>query len=83
MKHIVWTDPPLELPDPGTKYPYRYYFLDFGFSRQFNNRDEVDEPMDKHWAAPEYKLGDPCNPFRTDVYSVGSLVHEKFVKVRG
>ncbi|KAH9967080.1 hypothetical protein BGW80DRAFT_1341258 [Lactifluus volemus] len=66
VKNIVWTNPPLVIPDNGTPHHHRYYFLDFGFSREYQTRDEEDE-----------QLGG--NPFRHDVYNVGSLVSEKFV----
>jgi len=78
--NIVWTDPPFVHPDDGTEHPYRYYFLDFGFSREYQTRDEMDGQLrGRNGSAPEHELGGPCNPFRTDIYNVGFLVREKFL----
>ncbi|KAI0252045.1 hypothetical protein BJV78DRAFT_1206787 [Lactifluus subvellereus] len=74
-KNIVWTDPPLVHPDDGTEHPYRYYFLDFGFSRQYKTRGEMgDQPRGRDNFALEHELG-----VRTDIYNVGLLVREKFL----
>jgi hypothetical protein len=59
-----------------------YYFIDFGLSRQYSSRDVTDEPLrggDK--SAPEHQRGMRCNPFHTDIYYIGNLVREEFIKV--
>jgi hypothetical protein len=65
-----------------TRQPTRYYLIDFGLSRQYSSRDARDEPLrggDK--TAPEHRRGGLCNPFHTDIYYLGNLVREHFVKV--
>ncbi|KAH8995419.1 hypothetical protein EDB92DRAFT_1971157 [Lactarius akahatsu] len=65
----------------GTQRPPRYYFVDFGLSRQYPSRDAIDEPLqggDK--SAPEHQLGRRCNPFHTDIYYIGDLVRQEFMK---
>jgi hypothetical protein len=32
-------------------------------------------------SAPEHRLGKACNPFHTDIYYLGNLVRERFLKV--
>lgn len=66
-----------------TQRPTRYYLIDFGLSRQYSSRDALDEPLrggDK--SAPEHRHGRPCNPFHTDIYYLGNLIREHFMKVR-
>src|SRR6266702_8345336 len=60
----------------------RYYFIDFGLSRQYPSRDATDEPLrggDK--SAPEHRSGRRCNPFHTDIYYIGNLIRQEFMKV--
>ena len=66
-----------------TERPPRYYMIDFGLSRRYSSRNALDEPLrggDK--SAPEHGRGEPCNPFHTDIYYLGNLVRECFMKVR-
>ncbi len=66
-----------------TERPPRYYMIDFGLSRRYPSRDVLDEPLrggDK--SAPEHGRGGRCNPFHTDIYYLGNLVRECFLKVR-
>jgi hypothetical protein len=63
--------------------PPFYYLIDFGLSRQYLSREELDEPLrggDK--SAPEHQNGTWCNPFRTDIYYLGNLVRQEFMRVR-
>ena len=65
-----------------TQRPPRYYLIDFGLSRQYSSRNALDRPLrggDK--SAPEHQDGRPCNPFHTDIYYLGNLVRERFLKV--
>jgi hypothetical protein len=65
-----------------TQRPPIYYFIDFGLSRQYASRDALDEPVrggDK--SAPEHRSQRRCNPFRTDIYYIGNLVRQEFMKV--
>ena len=64
-----------------TQRPPRYYLIDFGLSRQYSSRDETDEPLhgeDK--SAPEHRSKQLCNPFHTDIYYIGNLVRQEFMK---
>jgi hypothetical protein len=66
-----------------TQRPPRYYLIDFGLSRHYVSRDALDEPLrggDK--SAPEHRIGVPCNPFHTDIYYLGNLVRQEFIRVR-
>jgi hypothetical protein len=65
-----------------TQRPPRYYLIDFGLSRQYSSRNAIDDPLrggDK--SAPEHQSGRRCNPFQTDIYHLGNLVRERFIKV--
>src|SRR6266404_6644987 len=64
-----------------TQRPPVYYLIDFGLSRQYISRDAMDEPLrggDK--SAPEHQLKKRCNPFQTDIYYIGNLVRQEFIK---
>ena len=66
-----------------TLRPSRYYLIDFGLSRRYSSRNTLDQPIrggDK--SAPEHRLGSLCNPFHTDIYYLGNLVRQYFLKVR-
>ncbi|KAI0265926.1 kinase-like domain-containing protein [Gloeopeniophorella convolvens] len=60
----------------------RYYLIDFGLSRKYGSRDALDEPLrggDK--TAPEHEApAKYCNPFPTDIYYLGNLVREEFLR---
>ena len=63
--------------------PTRYYLIDFGLSRQYSSREASDEPLrggDK--SVPEHRDGRLCNPFHTDIYYLGNLIRESFIRVR-
>ena len=63
----------------------RYYFIDFGLSRQYPSRDAMDEPLPgRDESAPEHQSGRrrPCNPFHTDIYYIGNVVRREFMEVR-
>lgn len=68
-----------------TQCPPKYYLIDFGLSHRYTS--EEDPPLrlpayggDK--SAPEHETYDtPCDPFPTDVYYLGNLVREMFMKV--
>jgi hypothetical protein len=65
-----------------TERPPRYYLIDFGLSRRYTSRDVFDEPLrggDR--SAPEHQDGRLCNPFHTDIYYLGNLVREEFMRV--
>ena len=65
-----------------TQRPPRYYLIDFSLSRKYFSRNVLDEPLvgdDK--SAPEHQYKRWCNPFRTDIYHLGNLVRECFMKV--
>ncbi|KAH9954061.1 kinase-like domain-containing protein [Russula dissimulans] len=64
-----------------TERPPRYYLIDFGLSRRYTSRDVFDEPLrggDR--SAPEHQDGRLCNPFHTDIYYLGNLVREEFMR---
>lgn len=69
-----------------THRPPRYYFIDFGISRQYNPQDiPPSEPIiqggDK--TVPEHKdLSASCDPFPTDVYYLGNMIRRDFLQVR-
>lgn len=69
-----------------TSRPPRYYLTDFGLSRLYDadNKNPSEIPIfggDK--TVPEF-LEDPDvprNPFQTDVYYLGSMIHKDFLTV--
>ncbi|KAH9035561.1 hypothetical protein EDB85DRAFT_868892 [Lactarius pseudohatsudake] len=64
-----------------TQHPPRYYFINFGLSRQYTSRDATDEPLrGGDESAPELRSRRPCNPFQTDIYYIGNLIRQKFIK---
>ncbi|KAI0709591.1 hypothetical protein C8T65DRAFT_739950 [Cerioporus squamosus] len=73
-------------PGSRTAHPVKYYWADFGLSRRYSPDDPnpMEYPIlggDK--SVPEFEKdpGVPCNPFPTDVYYVGNLIREDFLKV--
>ena len=65
-----------------TQRPPRYYLTDFSLSRKYPSRDTLDEPLLGEMSAPEHQHKRRCNPFHTDIYHLGNLVRESFMKVR-
>jgi len=64
-----------------TQRPPRYILIDFGLSRQYTTREAMDRPLrggDK--TAPEHQSTRLSNPFHTDIYYIGNLVREHFIK---
>jgi len=62
--------------------PVRYYFIDFGFSKQYNHdHSPLEEPP---WggdhSVPEFAADKPCNPFPVDVYCLGNVIRTRFMK---
>ena len=65
-----------------TQRPPRYYLIDFGLSRQYSSQNAIDDPLSGgDTSAPEHQSGRQCNPFQTDIYHLGNLVRERFIKV--
>lgn len=68
-----------------TAKPVKYYFIDFGNSRQY--RPEERPPMEPIMlggdkSPPEHNMGlRSCDPFPTDVYYLGNLIREEFLAV--
>jgi hypothetical protein len=70
-----------------TKSPPRYYYIDFGISRQYeaSNTNPLEEPIfggDKE--VPEFNEDNfkPRNPFPTDVWYLGHAIQETFLEVK-
>ncbi|OCH93150.1 hypothetical protein OBBRIDRAFT_749934 [Obba rivulosa] len=71
-----------------TKRPTRYLYIDFGISRKYSA--EENSPLeDPIWGGdktvPEFhRSNDPCDPFPTDIYYLGNMIREYFLKpIRG
>ena len=65
-----------------TQRPPVYYLTNFGSFREYASRDVTDLPLrGGDESAPEHRLGGPCNPFQTDIYCIGNLVRDQFMKV--
>jgi hypothetical protein len=69
-----------------TQHPPKYYFIDFGLSRQYDASEEnpLEYPIfggDK--TVPEFQNNEdvPLNPFPTDVYYLGNVIRERFLNV--
>ena len=69
-----------------TLRPTKYYLIDFGLSRRY--RPEDGPPREYPiWGGdktvPEFQHSDdPCDPFPTDIYYLGNMIRENFLKVR-
>ncbi|OCH83830.1 hypothetical protein OBBRIDRAFT_892117 [Obba rivulosa] len=67
-----------------TKQPVRYLYIDFGISRKYSA--EENSPLeDPIWGGdktvPEFhRSNDPCDPFPTDVYYLGNMIRQYFLK---
>ncbi|CAL1706314.1 unnamed protein product [Somion occarium] len=65
-----------------TVRPVKYYFIDFGISRQYSPDDvhPLEDPIlggDK--TVPEFQNSNaPCDPFATNIYYLGNLIREDF-----
>jgi hypothetical protein len=90
--HAVETDRTPDLKRKASHYtrtqrPVRYYLIDLGISRKYENReDAAHEPiiMGGDKSPPEHQ-GDgayECDPFPTDVYYLGNMIREHFLEVR-
>lgn len=69
-----------------TERPVRYIMIDFGLSIQVRNKNTnvVYPARGGDRSAPEHRpelLGTLQNPFPTDVYYLGNLIKEEFMKV--
>ena len=70
-----------------TEKPPKYHFIDFGLSRKYNPDDgpPMELPVfggDK--SVPEFQddgYDKPADPFRTDIYYLGSVIRETFLDV--
>lgn len=66
--------------------PPKYYFIDFGLSRQYEPQDRPpleDIIVGADRTAPEHKnLSEACDPFATDVYYLGNALRTGFLAVR-
>jgi hypothetical protein len=67
-----------------TQRPVKYYLTDFGISRRYEpDNIPLEVPIlggDK--TVPEFQMSDePRNPFPTDIYYLGNLIREDFLKV--
>jgi hypothetical protein len=66
-----------------TSRPVKYYFTDFGISRRYNPDDGPpleDLILGGDKTVPEFQVSlDPCDPFPTDVYYLGSMIRKTFL----
>ncbi|TFY51207.1 hypothetical protein EVJ58_g10687 [Rhodofomes roseus] len=69
-----------------TEKPPRHYYIDFGLSRKYNPDDGPPRELpilggDK--SVPEFQgdgYDEPADPFRTDIYYLGSFIREGFLE---
>jgi hypothetical protein len=84
MKNFEWTGPAKYY--QRTARPVKYFIVDFGISRRYESLDPPpleDLILGRNRSLPEYRLKiDPCNPFATDIYYLGSLFAKNFIEVR-
>ena len=60
----------------------RYYFIDFGMSRQYSSRNALDMPLHSgDESAFEHRNVKLRNPFHADIYYLGNLIRQRFLKV--
>ena len=69
-----------------TQTPIKYYLVDFGLSRRYD--PEGGPPLElPRWggdnSVPEFlAVNTPCDPFPVDVYCLGNVIRQSFLKVR-
>ncbi|KAF4590879.1 hypothetical protein EYR40_009476 [Pleurotus pulmonarius] len=66
-----------------TQVPTKYYLTDFGLSRQYKAEDlpvseDVIHGADK--TVPEFETSESCDPFPTDVYTLGNMIKVDFIE---
>ncbi|KAF7422584.1 hypothetical protein PC9H_010740 [Pleurotus ostreatus] len=66
-----------------TQVPVKYYIIDFGLSRMYRREDlpvseDVIYGADK--TVPEFETSESCDPFPTDVYTLGNMIKEEFME---
>lgn len=72
-------------PRTRTARPVKYYFIDFGLSKRYGDKDS--RPMEPSTCfgavgkVPEFGTGALCDPFAVDVFSLGNFMREVFVEV--
>lgn len=68
-----------------TQRPPKYYFIDFGISRQYN--PAITHPKEMPiWGGdkevPEFQnSSEPCDPYPTDVFYIGNAIRKDFILV--
>ncbi|KAJ8509192.1 hypothetical protein ONZ45_g8610 [Pleurotus djamor] len=66
-----------------TLRPVKYYFADFGLSCKYRSEDrpaQEDVIFGGDKTVPEFKTSISCDPFATDVYTVGNLIKEGYTE---
>lgn len=66
-----------------TQKPVKYYLTDFGLSRKYKAEDlpaSEDVIIGADKTVPEFKSGKACDPFPTDVYTLGNMIREQFIE---
>ncbi|KAJ8463059.1 hypothetical protein ONZ45_g17716 [Pleurotus djamor] len=66
-----------------TSKPVRYYLADFGLSRRYRAEDRPpteDVIVGGDKSVPEFETMDACDPFPTDVYTIGNLIRRHFTE---
>jgi hypothetical protein len=65
-------------PASRTEHPVKYYYIDFGLSKQYKEDDElaIDPGYGGDTTVPEFKRKEKCNPFAVDVYRMGHMIAE-------
>ncbi|KAJ8474870.1 hypothetical protein ONZ45_g15805 [Pleurotus djamor] len=66
-----------------TTMPVRYYLSDFGLSRKYRPEDRPpleDIIIGGDKTVPEFETMDACDPFPTDVYTIGNLIRQNFTE---
>ncbi|KAI0078460.1 hypothetical protein K474DRAFT_1745053 [Panus rudis PR-1116 ss-1] len=66
-----------------TSHPVKYYFVNFGISVKYQSSDKplAYPALSDDTSVPENKLNRPLDPFAVDVYIIGNLIRENFIKV--
>lgn len=67
-----------------TDHPTRYYYIDFGLSVKFAPGEETVSPINigGDRSVPEFENESGMyNPFQADIYTLGNLIREDFMKV--
>ncbi|KAF5376355.1 hypothetical protein D9757_008688 [Collybiopsis confluens] len=81
-KKMDWSGP--SKPRSRTLYPVKYHFIDWDLSRQWDLSSGIPPRLPPRYggdsSVPEFRNNEFCDPFAVDVYCLGNVIREKFIR---